>query len=83
MSTIQSDSLMVSSSCSTTITVFPRSRSLWSVSINLRLSLWWRPMLGSSRTYSVPTSPEPIWLASRMRCASPPASVPAARERVR
>ena len=27
-----------------------------------------------------PTRPEPIWVASRMRCASPPDSVPAARD---
>ena len=33
---------------------------------------------GSSSTYSTPTRPEPIWVASRMRCASPPDRVPAA-----
>ena len=32
-------------------------------------------MDGSSRTYSTPTSREPICVASRMRCASPPESV--------
>ena len=36
------------------------------------LSRWCRPIDGSSRMYMTPTSPEPIWLASRMRCASPP-----------
>ena len=80
MSTIQSLSLIVSSSCSTTITVLPRSRSRVRVSIRRRLSRWWRPIDGSSSTYSVPTRPDPIWLASRMRCASPPASVPALRD---
>ena len=37
-----------------------------------RLSRWCRPMLGSSSTYSTPVRPEPIWVARRMRCASPP-----------
>ena len=50
-----------------------------SVSISRRLSRWCSPIDGSSSTYSVPTRPDPIWLASRMRCASPPASVPAER----
>ena len=66
---------MVSSSCSTTITVLPRSRSRSRVSIRRRLSRWCRPMEGSSRMYSTPTRLEPIWVASRMRCASPPDSV--------
>ena len=37
----------------------------------------------SSKKYMTPTSPEPIWLASRMRCASPPESVSALRSSVR
>ena len=41
------------------------------------LSLWCRPILGSSSIYSTPTRPEPICVAKRMRCASPPESVPA------
>ncbi len=79
MSTTQSDVRMVSSSCSTTISVLPRSRSLVSVSINRWLSRWCRPIDGSSSTYSTPTRPLPICVASRMRCASPPDNVPDAR----
>src|SRR2546429_606067 len=33
--------------------------------------------------YSTPTRLDPIWVARRMRCPSPPASVPAGRSRVR
>jgi hypothetical protein len=40
-------------------------------------------MLGSSRMYSTPTSREPICVARRMRCASPPLSVSAERPSVR
>ncbi len=39
-----------------------------------RLSRWCSPMEGSSRMYMTPVSPDPTWLASRMRCASPPDS---------
>ena len=70
---------MASSSCSTTITELPRSRRRFSVSISRSLSRWCSPMDGSSRTYITPVRPEPIWLASRMRCASPPESVSAER----
>ena len=73
----------MSSSCSTTSTVLPMSRRRSSVLMSLRLSRWCRPMDGSSRMYSTPTSPAPIWVASRMRWASPPDSVPAARARLR
>ncbi len=83
MSTTQSAARMVSSSCSTTISVFPRSRSRSSVSSSRLLSRWCRPIDGSSSTYSTPTSPDPIWVASRIRCASPPASVAEARFRLR
>lgn len=79
MSTTQSATLMVSSSCSTTMSVLPMSRSRTSVSISRWLSRWCRPMEGSSSTYSTPTRPEPICVASRMRWASPPDRVPAAR----
>ncbi len=50
-----------------------------SVSSSRWLSRWCSPIDGSSRMYITPTSPEPIWLASRMRCASPPESVSALR----
>ena len=46
----QSADRIVSSSCSTTMTVLPRSRIDWSVSMSLRLSRWWRPIDGSSST---------------------------------
>ena len=48
-STIQSAARIVSSSCSTTISVLPRSRSCLSVAKSFSLSRWCRPMLGSSR----------------------------------
>src|SRR6186713_3124837 len=51
---------MASSSCSTTITVLPRSRSRVSVSSSRWLSRWCRPIDGSSRMYITPTSPEPV-----------------------
>ena len=47
------------------------------------LSRGCRPIDGSSRTYSTPTSPAPTWLASRIRCASPPESVGAERSSAR
>ncbi|COV08141.1 Uncharacterised protein [Mycobacterium tuberculosis] len=50
MSTIQSACSMVSSSCSTTIKVFPKSRNRVRVSIRRRLSRWCSPMDGSSST---------------------------------
>ena len=79
MSTTWSAASIASSSCSTTITELPRSRRCFSVSMRRALSRWCRPMDGSSSTYITPVSPEPIWLASRMRCASPPESVSAER----
>ena len=83
ISTTKSATRMASSSCSTTITVLPKSLSLVSVAIRRSLSLWCKPMDGSSRMYITPTNPAPIWLASRMRCASPPDSESALRSRVR
>ena len=83
MSTTWSATRMVSSSCSTTITVLPRSRRRRRVSISLWLSRWCSPIDGSSSTYSTPTRPLPICDASRMRCASPPARVAAERLRLR
>ena len=49
ISTTWSASSIVSSSCSTTISVLPRSRRFFRVLSSLSLSLWCRPMLGSSR----------------------------------
>ena len=82
-STIKSASLIVSSSCSTTTRVLPRSRRFFNVASSLSLSLWCRPILGSSKIYATPTSPEPICVARRIRCASPPDKVPVARERLK
>ena len=83
MSTTWSAARMVSSSCSTTITVLPRSRSRSRVSMRRLLSRWWRPTDGSSSTYSTPTRPLPICEARRIRWASPPARVAAERDRLR
>ena len=66
---------MVSASCSTTRTVLPRSRSRCSESSSRSLSRGCSPIDGSSRTYKTPRSFEPICVARRMRCASPPDSV--------
>ena len=73
----------MSSSCSTTTTVFPRSLNFFSVAINLSLSLWCRPMLGSSRIYKTPDNPAPICVAKRILCASPPDRVPAGLDNVK
>src|SRR5438105_209524 len=45
---------MVSSSCSTTITVLPSSRSSRSDSMSLRLSRWCSPIDGSAGAYNTP-----------------------------
>ncbi len=79
MSTTWSAAWIASSSCSTTITELPRSRRRLSVSMSRALSRWCSPMEGSSSTYITPVRPEPIWLARRMRCASPPERVSAER----
>ena len=66
-SMIQSAAAMVSSSCSTTKTVLPRSRSASRVPTRRWLSRGCSPMEGSSSTYKTPANPDPIWLAKRMR----------------
>ena len=83
MSMTQSAVRIVSSSCSTTSTVLPRSRSRVSVAISLALSRWWSPIDGSSRMYRTPISVVPIWVARRIRWASPPERLMLARSRVR
>jgi hypothetical protein len=45
-----------------------------------RLSRWCRPMRRLVEHVEHAVEPEPICVASRMRCASPPESVAAARE---
>ena len=82
-STRWSAARIVSSSCSTTTTVLPNWASRRKVASNRSLSRGCRPIDGSSRMYSTPTSPAPTWLARRIRCASPPESVGAARSRAR
>ena len=74
---------IVSSSCSTTMRVLPRSRRRFMVAMSLSLSRWCRPMLGSSSTYSTPVRALPIWVARRIRWLSPPERDAAPRERVR
>ena len=83
MSTTWSARRIASSSCSTTITVLPRSRRRVRVPSRRSLSRWCRPMLGSSSTYITPTRPAPICEARRMRWASPPDRLSALRSRVR
>ena len=60
ISIIWSAAYIVSSSCSTISKVFPKSLNFLSVAINLSLSLWCSPILGSSKMYITPVSPEPI-----------------------
>ena len=83
ISTIQSALRIVSSSCSTAITVLPRSRNCSNVLSNRPLSRWCNPIDGSSKIYRTPVSDEPSCDASRILCASPPASVGAARSSVK
>ena len=83
MSIMWSALKIASSSCSTTITVLPRFRKWIKVLSKRSLSRWCNPIDGSSNTYITPTKPAPIWLARRMRCASPPERVSAERERER
>ena len=73
----------MSVSCSTTINVFPKSLISFNEFINFSLSLWWSPILGSSNTYNTPVKWDPIWVASLIRCASPPDKVPALLDRVK
>ena len=83
MSMTKSASRMASSSCSTTITLLPKSRRRLRVASRRSLSRWCRPMEGSSSTYITPVRPLPIWLARRMRWASPPDKVSALRLKLR
>ena len=82
-SIIQSAMRIASRSCSTTITVFPPSRSRASSASRRSMSRGCRPMLGSSSTYVVSTRCAPSEFARPMRCASPPESVRVVRSSVR
>ena len=64
----------MSLSCSTTMIEFPISRKDLNESINLILSLWCKPILGSSRIYNTPNNCEPICVASLILWDSPPES---------
>ena len=75
MSIIASAARMISSSCSTTITVFPKRLSCWRIFIKRSLSREWRPILGSSKMYIEPTKLLPREVAKLMRCDSPPERV--------
>ena len=74
ISITQSARSIMSLSCSTTKTELPISRKFSSELISRSLSLWCKPILGSSKIYNTPTNCEPICVARRMRCASPPES---------
>ena len=75
ISIISSASFMMSSSCSTTITVFPKSRNAFKTNINLSVSLGCKPILGSSRIYIEPTRLLPSDVARFIRWLSPPDKV--------
>ena len=83
MSIIKSACSIVSMSCSTTKSEFPRFRSFRRASINLWLSTGCKPMDGSSKTYKTPDKFDPNWLASRILCASPPDNEDVSRSSVR
>ena len=83
ISIIWSAEFIVSSSCSTTITVLPRSFNLDKVPSNLSLSLWCNPIDGSSKTYNTPVKPDPIWEANLILCDSPPDNVPDSLDNVK
>ena len=79
ISTIKSAASIISRSCSTTMTELPASRNRFKELINRVLSRWCNPMEGSSRMYKTFINSEPICVANRIRCASPPESVLADR----
>src|SRR5262249_40705640 len=75
-STIQSACLITSRLCSITSTVLPASTSRWSTSRSFSMSAKCRPVVGSSRMYSVrPVATFDSSDDSFTRCASPPDSV--------
>ena len=83
ISTTKSAASIISLSCSTTITEFPASRKRLSELIKRVLSRWCKPIEGSSKTYRTFINSDPIWVAKRIRCASPPDNVFADRCKVR
>ncbi len=81
-SIVYSADFMISGSCSTTMTVFPISFRDLRISTRRRLSRAWRPILGSSKTNSVPTRDALKAAARLILCASPPLKVKVIRSRV-
>ena len=75
ISIILSAEFIISSSCSTTITVLPRSLSRFKTDIKRSLSLECKPIEGSSSIYIDPTSALPKEVARLIRCDSPPDKV--------
>ena len=67
MSITWSAAIIISLSCSTTIIELPISLNSLSELINFWLSLWCRPILGSSRIYKTSVNCEPICVARRIR----------------
>ena len=57
----------MSSSCSTTITVLPKSRRFFKTLISRSVSFGCKPMLGSSSIYIEPTSELPSDVAKLIR----------------
>ena len=66
---------MMSSSCSTTITVLPKSLKDNNTFIRRSVSFGCKPILGSSKIYIDPTKLLPKEVAKLIRCDSPPESV--------
>ena len=83
ISIIISAAFIMSSSCSTTITVLPKSRRFFKTVINRSVSFGCRPILGSSKIYMEPTKLLPNEVAKLMRCDSPPESVAEFRFKVK
>ena len=75
ISIIISAAFIMSSSCSTTITVFPKSRKSFNTEISLSVSFGCNPILGSSRIYIEPTRLLPREVAKFIRWLSPPDNV--------
>ena len=58
---------------------FPISLNVFNVDSSLALSLGCKPIDGSSSIYKTPINCDPIWVAKRILCDSPPDNVIAER----
>ena len=74
ISIIISAAFMMSSSCSTIITVLPNFFKLSNTSTNFSVSFGCKPILGSSKIYIEPTKELPKEVAKLIRWDSPPES---------